>query len=183
MKYTKIKTLLMLSLIAAVSPIIGCKFVDEPIVLTPQPAVRQAPAPYYTSPETNPAIADRFKKLDDNNVDAVKSALTWSKRYDDLAVKTEGLREKNKNLIIENLDYKDKLTKLQAKLDQTTSELDDANKFLQDLQLELTKWKADVIGFRDEIRAAQTAQLQALAKIMKVLGAESTVPQLQNGTN
>ncbi len=38
--------------------------------------------------------------------------------------------------------------------------------------LSLNNWKNDVLGFREEMRSAQTAQLQALMKILKALGGE-----------
>ena len=56
-------------------------------------------------------------------------------------------------------------------------ELDEANAFLQQMHLELSEWKTDVLGFRDEIRKSQKAQLEALGKILSVLGAEPvTIP-------
>ena len=36
----------------------------------------------------------------------------------------------------------------------------------------MNNWKTDILGFRDEIRDAETAQLEALLKILKVLGGE-----------
>jgi hypothetical protein len=50
--------------------------------------------------------------------------------------------------------------------------------------IELNNWKTDVIGFREEIRAADRAQLEALLKILKVLGGEpgaESVPGEQQG--
>ena len=52
------------------------------------------------------------------------------------------------------------------------NELTDATDFMEAQQLELTRWKKDVIGFRDEIRQSQAAQLRALIKVLKLLGAE-----------
>ena len=40
------------------------------------------------------------------------------------------------------------------------------------MRIELNNWKIDILGFRDEIRDAETAQLEALLKILKVLGGE-----------
>jgi uncharacterized protein YeaO (DUF488 family) len=54
----------------------------------------------------------------------------------------------------------------------TEKELAEANEFLQQMHVELNKWKSDVLGFREEMRQAQQAQLEALAKILRVLGAE-----------
>ena len=41
-----------------------------------------------------------------------------------------------------------------------------------EMHVELNQWKADVLGFRDEMRKAEAAQLQALGKILRILGAE-----------
>jgi hypothetical protein len=38
--------------------------------------------------------------------------------------------------------------------------------------VELNNWKADVIGFRQEMRSAEKAQLEALLKILQILGGE-----------
>jgi len=61
---------------------------------------------------------------------------------------------------------------LKAQLSQTQKELEEANEFLQKMHVELNQWKADVLGFRDEMRKAEAAQLQALGKILRILGAE-----------
>ena len=42
------------------------------------------------------------------------------------------------------------------------------------MNLQLNKWKGDVLGFRDEMRKAQATQLGALKQIMQILGAELT---------
>ena len=48
----------------------------------------------------------------------------------------------------------------------------EANEFLGQMHLELNKWKTDVLGFRQEMRHAQQVQIEALGKILRVLGAE-----------
>ena len=37
---------------------------------------------------------------------------------------------------------------------------------------ELTNWKTNVLGFREEIRSAEQAQLDALHRVLKLLGGE-----------
>jgi hypothetical protein len=59
---------------------------------------------------------------------------------------------------------------------QTKKELNEANNFLQEMQLELNQWKGDVLGFRDEMRRAQKSQLDALSRILRILGAETAQP-------
>ncbi len=55
-------------------------------------------------------------------------------------------------------------------------ERDVSARVAEHMQVELVKWKSDVLGFRDEMRKAQSVQLQALTRIMKILGAEMTGP-------
>lgn len=44
------------------------------------------------------------------------------------------------------------------------------------MQKELTNWKSDVLGFRDEMRKAQKAQIDALTHIVTLLGGETAPP-------
>jgi chromosome segregation ATPase len=106
----------------------------------------------------------------------------WSQRYEDLLANTEKLRETKNTLSVENTDLTYKLTETKAELDRTKAELAEANNFLHEMQMELTKWKSDVLGFRDEMRSAQAAQLEALQRVLRILGAEfveSTEPETQ----
>ena len=144
---------------------LGCTIVDRPI---PPQSYRPAAAPVVEPME------NRFSESDQADTNAVESALMWSGRYEELSVKTETLRDENSKLTIANTNLKHDIAKLQTQLDQTKAELKDANEFLQEMNLQLTKWKGDVLGFRDEMRNAQATQLEALKQIMKILGAELT---------
>jgi chromosome segregation ATPase len=153
----------------------GCKIVEEPIAVdvSPQPQPVLAPdQPVLVPDHSDESIERRFTDSQDETTDAVQSALMWSQKYGELSAKAEKLREQNNAQFIENTDLKRKLSELQVELDRAKSELGEANSFLQEMQMELTKWKADVLGFRDEVRSAQAAQLEALSKILRVLGAE-----------
>jgi lysyl-tRNA synthetase class I len=132
-------------------------------------------APVVSSPAANNNMENRFTdETSDNNTNAVESALMWSNRYEELSVKTEKLRDENSELKLSNTNQKHAMNQLQADLDKTKAELDDANEFLQEMDLQLNKWKSDVLGFREEMRGAQETQLKALIKIMKILGAETS---------
>ena len=96
----------------------------------------------------------------------------WAQRYEEMSLSNNQLREKNNELFLENAKLKENVAKLQTSLDMTRKELAEANEFLQQMHVELNKWKTDVLGYRDEMRQAQKAQLEALAKILKLLGAE-----------
>ena len=146
---------------------LGCTIVDRPI----SPQSYQPGAGPSTTAE---AMESRFSESKETDSNAVESALMWSDRYEELSVKAEKLRDDNSKLTIERTNLKHDIQKLQTRLDRTKAELSDANEFLQEMNLQLSKWKGDVLGFRDEMRKAQSTQLEALKQIMTILGAELT---------
>ncbi len=147
---------------------LGCTIVDRPISPQSYQPATAAAAPMVETME------NRFSESKEADTNAVESALMWSNRYEELSVKTEKLRDDNSKLTIGNTNLKHDIQKLQDELDRTKAELKDANEFLQEMNLQLSKWKGDVLGFRDEMRNAQATQLEALKQIMKILGAELT---------
>jgi chromosome segregation ATPase len=169
MRVTKIIIVLF---IPATMLLAGCKLIEEPIAIDVSPQ----PQPVLVADHSDESIERRFTDPEDEATDVVQSALMWSQKYEDLSAKAEKLREQNNARFLENTDLKHKLSELQAELDRTKAELGEANAFLQEMQLELTKWKADVLGFRDEMRNAQAAQLEALTKVLRILGAEPVEP-------
>ncbi|MCK5566197.1 MAG: hypothetical protein KAJ07_13215 [Planctomycetes bacterium] len=146
---------------------LGCNIVDEPIEFTLPIAPRTTPQSSNTD-----SIEGRFTDPGADKSGAVERALIWSQKYDELSVKVEKLMERNSSLVEENIATKHKLSQLQIEYEQTKKELDEANTFLQEMHLELTRWKSDVLGFRNEIRKAQATQLNALSRILRMLGAE-----------
>jgi hypothetical protein len=103
----------------------------------------------------------------------VESSLLLSEKYAAIAVEGEKIRQENKRLTDENVELAKNNTKLQAELDQTAKELKEANSMLIDMRVEINNWKNNVLGFRDEMRTSQKAQLEALLRIMQLLGGES----------
>ena len=120
-------------------------------------------------------IAKRFQEPASQGQTAVASAMQLSEKYAELCEEAVALREKNQNLIDENSQLKERISVLEADLKKTQKELTEANDLLIEMRIELNNWKMDVIGFRDEIRQAESAQLEALLKILKILGGEVTV--------
>ncbi len=169
MKMNKKITLLILTSLLLGS--FGCNIVDDPIEFT-LPTLSK-PAPRNTGPG---ATENRFTDHGADKSGAVEGALIWSQKYDELTVKVEKLMERNSSLVEENATTKHKLSQLQIEYEQTKKELDEANTFLQEMHLELTRWKSDVLGFRDEIRKAQATELNALSRILRMLGAEMVDP-------
>ncbi len=119
------------------------------------------------------AIHDETRAASDTAVDA---ALEWSKRYSEVSDQLARAGQDNRLLRKESVELKQQVTKLQTDLSLAETELQDANDMLMELQKQLENWKASVLGFRQEMRQAQRAQLDALTKVLKLLGGEVTVP-------
>jgi hypothetical protein len=137
------------------------------------PAARSpgAPSPYLEK------IAVEPPETDERDVPpAVESALVWSERYartvEDLAAE----QRRNHELADQARKLMGQVAQLKAELDRTQRELADANDLLVTHRREIEKWKTDVLGFRDEMRGAHQVELEALLKVMKLLGAETPEP-------
>ena len=103
---------------------------------------------------------------------AVENALVWSEKYADAVEKLVLMQQENRFLSEDNSKQAEQVAKLQAELRQCQKELGEANAMLIDMRTELKNWKADVLGFRQEMREAQQAQLIALRSVLKLLGGE-----------
>jgi hypothetical protein len=131
-----------------------------------------------TPPETPPpqTKSEKFVEPDVKSQTAVESAIIWSDKYTKLSEQMDQVQKKNLDLTEENRNLTTQVTKIQTQLDQAQKELAEANTLLVDMQKELTNWKSDVLGFRDEMRKAQKAQIDALTHIITLLGGETTLP-------
>ena len=118
------------------------------------------------------AVARRFKESAPKGPTAVQSAIELSEKYARLSQEAAVLRQKNQDFIVENRRLRDQAAVLEAQLQQTQKELTESNGLLREMLVELNNWKTNVIGFREEMRGAEKAQLQALLKILEVLGGE-----------
>ena len=148
----------------------GCGSMEwTPIVKETVSVTPQSPVIVQQDPS---GLQNRFSDTSSKQADAVRNAVMWSEKYQKLSEEANILREQNTKLREENTQIKQHLKLTQAELEQVKKELDDANNFLQKMHLELNQWKADVLGFREEIRRSETAQITALAKILRILGAE-----------
>jgi hypothetical protein len=119
-------------------------------------------------------ISKRFPGPTIQGRTVVESAIELTEKYAKISEEALALRERNKNLVDENNNLKEQSSRLEADLKKTQKELAEANDLLIEMQVELNNWKMDVLGFRNEIRQAETAQLEALLKILRVLGGEVT---------
>jgi chromosome segregation ATPase len=144
--------------------------------------VRAAPAD-STEGQQSGSIAKRFQESAPQGPTAVESAIGLSEKYGRLSEEASVLRRENQDFTTKNRQFKEQVTNLEAQLQQAQKELNEANDLLIQMRIELNNWKTDVLGFRDEMRDAEKAQLEALLKILKVLGGEvATEPAQQKET-
>jgi len=133
-----------------------------------RPAVPRAPAPAQPAI----AIAPAAPKAPEGPT-PVEQALELQRKLDECTKLLAQAREHNEKLVTANADLTTRSGEATMELKQARQELDDANLMLREMKKELTKWKQDVLGFRQEMRQAQAAQLDALHRVLKVLGAET----------
>ncbi len=115
------------------------------------------------------AIRDETGAQTDNAVDA---AMEWAKKYAEASSKRDQLLQENRQLRQKQLTSQQQITKLQLELDRAERELTQANSMLLEMKTELEKWKTSVLGFRDEMRQSQKAQLDTLVRILTLIGGE-----------
>ena len=168
---------IILFVLSAVVLTTGCGYIDDPIELETIeiPMLRNRRQPVVLPAPADTTIANRFSSAEEESLQG-DNPMRWSEKYDDISSKYMSLAEENLNLTKERNELKKRLLALETDLNDTKRELADANLFLQDMHRELTKWKGDVLGFRQEMRQADGAQINALTKILKLLGAETTAP-------
>jgi septal ring factor EnvC (AmiA/AmiB activator) len=160
------KTILFLLLIPIIL-LLNCVSVQEP--------PRLAERAYSVQKQQSAAMANRFQESAPNKPTVVESAMELSQKHAKLSEETAQLRQQNKELVASNKQLKEQVVAIEAKLQQAQKELNEANDILVAMRIELNNWKLNIIGFRDEMRDAETAQLEALLKILKVLGGEVKV--------
>jgi len=126
------------------------------------------------------SIVKRFQDAAPQSRTAVESAMELIEKHTELSKQAAELEKTNQGLTAENNRLKAQVTSLESELKQAQKELTEANDLLVEMRIELNNWKTNILGFRDEMRQAEMAQLESLLKILKVLGAEVT-PELIAG--
>ena len=154
----------------------GCQFIDEPIEVVRMQGMGGSSGGVVTVDDATRAMEHRFGGTETQADNAAESTLIMSQKYQELSLETEKFRQDNSTLKLENDSFTRQIADLNAQLETTRNELSEANEFLQQMHAELGKWKSDVLGYRDEMRSAQVAELEALKKILKILGAELVEP-------
>lgn len=121
----------------------------------------------------NETTAKRFQDTPREGRTAVESALELSEKYAKLSDQTASLRQENQRLTTDNDNLRQQIASLEVKLKQTQKELGEANDLLMEMLTELNNWKSNILGFRGEMRQAAQAQLEALLKVLEILGGQA----------
>lgn len=158
------KTLVLLIWLTVVFLLSGCSALQKPAAIGVEPD--------SLDQQQGDPVASRFQESASRGRTAVESAIELSQRHAKLSEEAATLRQQKEDVAAENQQLKDRVTVLEGQLQQTQKELTEANELLIEMRIELNNWKTDILGFRDEMRDAETAQLEALLKILKVLGGE-----------
>ena len=166
----KIKFFLISSLLMFL--LTGCLVPQEPMeIITPS-----------GSPEgkaQQASMSKRFQESGQQGSTVIESAMELSKKYAKLSEEASALKEKNQGLDAENNHLKEKLAACESQLQQAQKELAQANDLLVEMRIELNNWKNNILGFRNEMRDAEKTQLEALLKILTVLGGEVKTESIQ----
>ena len=175
------KQKIMLSLIAAllISLSLSCTLTKEPGKFSLLPTFSQQPEQNVKQLPSG-SVAKRFQGPDSQNPTPVESAMELSKKYAGLSEEVTVLRREKQDLVTKNRQFEDLNSTLKAQLQQTQKELTEANDLMIEMRIELNNWRTDILGFRDEIRDADTTQLQALLRILKILGGETKAELAQH---
>lgn len=133
----------------------------------PRKTVLKPDAPQQQSKD----IANRFQNTASRQ-NAIDSALELSKKNADLFEQMTTLQKENLKLAADNRQLKNRVAVLEPETEQLKKELNEANDLLVDMITELNNWKMRILGFQDEMRGANTAQMELLIKIAQAMGAE-----------
>ena len=123
--------------------------------------------------------ARRFQDTPLEGKTVVQSAMELSEKYASLSDQATAMRQENQRLAAENEELKRQMAGTEAKLMQTQKELGEANQLLIEMLTELNNWKTNILGFRGEMRDAAKAELEALLKILTVLGGEGDAKAME----
>lgn len=158
------KKIIMFTVLAGIVIFGGCMQMEQPAGAILKP-VQDPKSQSVSSPR-------QFQDAASEGPTVVESAIELSKKYATLSEEMSRLKVEKQDLIDQNTRLKEKISTLEPELTQTKKELTEANDLLVEMRIELNNWKTDVLGFRDEMREADKAQLETLMKILKVLGGE-----------
>ena len=165
-----IKNFSLLTVSALTFLLAGCPVVQEPIEVILKPD--------STMQHQSTSMQKRFQEAAPRGKTAVESAVELSKKNIELFERMTAMQQENRDMTAANRRLEDRVAVLEPELEQVKKELDEANDLLIDMTTELNNWKMQILGFQEEMRDADTEQLRALLKILKILGGEITTEAL-----
>ena len=145
--------------------LVGCDIQAAGLVTTPHTPAQATQSNYMpqTAIKADPQT---------EGATAVESALAWSGKYAEQSERLLAIQEERQQLEKDNRRLLANQAKLLTELEQTQKELEEANDMLIQMRTELDKWKANILGFREEMQATELAQTQALRRVLELLGGE-----------
>jgi chromosome segregation ATPase len=129
--------------------------------------------------ESGQATAQRFQDTPLEGRTPVESAIELSERCARLSEQNATMRQDNQRLTADNESLRQQVASLETKLQQAQKELGEANDLLIEMLTELNNWKSNILGFRSEMRQAAQAQLEALVKVLEILGGQAQAGAIQ----
>ena len=145
---------------------------DPPTVRAGSPVAAPAPAPAAPAP-ADPPPAPRLVTVpgsedsSDLAFNAKAPAVTETlEKTVDMLLQAKADNERLKAALA---DTEKKLAEKDASVQELTQQLDVASGDVGKLQDALEKWKTDVLGFRDEMRQADEAEIEVLQQILTLL--------------
>lgn len=148
-----------LLLVMAALCVAGCSFLKE----RGDPTVTNIPPPVVVDPpdrenEVSPALEKYTALLEKHNRTIAEMARQ---------------QEQNRQLYDESRKVNEQAITLKGELARTQKELQEANDLLIEVRQQNEKWKADVLGYRDEIRTALQTILETEIRVVRLLGGEA----------
>ena len=141
-----------------------------------EPAPVQAAAPPVQ--QGAPALAPPEEDLSpDIRFNTAGPALTET--LDKVFEMLEAERTENEKLRIAIASLQQRLSEKERKIAELTAQLDAGAARVGELEASLEKWKEDVLGFRDEMRAAEEAEIAVLQQILSLLNSFQKERQIQ----
>ncbi len=125
------------------------------------------------------ATAQRFQDTPLEGRTPVQSAIELSEKYARLSDQNAAMRQENQRLTADNESLRQQVASLETRLKQAQKELGEANDLLIEMLTELNNWKSNILGFRGEMRQAAQAQLEALLKVLEILGDPASAGAIQ----
>lgn len=138
----------------------------------------EEPEPTMEVPEQTPYLerAPVVEGTQPTTPTAIENALEWSQKYARSVEDLSRQQEANRKLADEKRLLAEQIAAAQAELARAHKELQEANNLLIAVRQENERWKANVLGHRAEILLAHKTEMDALVKVLRLLGGEFVQP-------